>query len=468
MKKLFLITLGVLVSLGAALAYIAARAEPTLRPNTRIGVVDVGGLTATDAARKLRLWWETERRRELRPVHRMLGTPLPARTPGKLGLTLDDAASVAAVPTQAWWDQTVDRVKGPDDPPLQVDPKFKFDAEALSTLSDEIRKQIGEVRPAQVRFIAGRIERQPEVAGFELDREAVGPAVVAALAGDGTVELPLKQAPKRVPDEALDQIEAVVGEFTTRFPARQFNRNTNIRLASGKLNGHILMPGERLSFNETVGRRTVARGYKEAGVYAGGRRDTGIGGGICQVSTTLYNASLYANLGIVRRQNHSMPVAYVPVGRDAAVDYGSIDLVIENTRDTPIAITSSYATGSLTFRVLGKADPGLSVKIVTEGHRSWDRGQKTVSDPALPAGARRVVEKGSRGHAIETYRLVMRDGRVVRRERLNRSHYMGGVRIIAVGSGAPRNAGAEAPSDDVIPAEEHPDAEPHAVPTGAE
>jgi len=169
-----------------------------------------------------------------------------------------------------------------------------------------------------------------------------------------------------------------------------------------------LAPGEKLSFNKTVGRRTIENGFKLAGVYKAGKHDLGIGGGICQVSSTLYNAVLLSDLKVLRRQNHSMPVAYLPVGRDATVDYGSIDLVFENTMSTPVAISSSYTPGRLTFRVLGKKDPSISVKILSIGHRSWDTGVKTVMDPTLPAGKRLIVEKGSRGHSVSTYRLVSR------------------------------------------------------------
>jgi vancomycin resistance protein YoaR len=143
---------------------------------------------------------------------------------------------------------------------------------------------------------------------------------------------------------------------------------------------------------------------------------------------------LLANLKIVKRQNHSMPVAYVPVGRDATVDYGVIDLVLENNYDTPIAITSEYKPGRLIFRVLGTKDPNLSVKLVTEGHKTWETGMDTVVDRTLAPGRKKVVEKGSRGHSIQTYRLVYSGDKLVARESLGKSFYKGAKRIVAIGA----------------------------------
>jgi vancomycin resistance protein YoaR len=195
-----------------------------------------------------------------------------------------------------------------------------------------------------------------------------------------------------------------------------------------------LAPGERFSFNETVGQRTVKAGFKEAGVYINGRHDTGVGGGICQVSTTLYNAALFSNMKIARRTNHSLPVPYVPVGRDATVNWGAQDLVLENNFDKPIALSATYTPGKLTFRVLGQKQPGLEVKIEREGLKSWAAPTKTVNDSSLAAGKRKVVESGSTGYSVNTFRLVFENGQLVKKEALGRSLYSSSARIIAVGT----------------------------------
>ena len=145
----------------------------------------------------------------------------------------------------------------------------------------------------------------------------------------------------------------------------------------------------------------------------------------------MYNAALLADLKIVRRNNHSIPSVYVPIGRDATVDWGTLDLIIANPSPLPVAISSSYANGKITFRILGQKDPSMSIKIVTDNERTWERGEERVVDTSLPPGETRVIEKGSRGHAIDTYRVVYKDGVEIRREHLNHSDYAGMVRQIA-------------------------------------
>jgi vancomycin resistance protein YoaR len=293
-------------------------------------------------------------------------------------------------------------------------------------------------KAARVTFEKGAIIRKPEIGTLVLDEKLLPQVVTKALeTGADEVQIPLLEGEKKVSDEQLAQIKEVVSEYSTHFPAYQTSRNTNIRLASAKLNGTVLMPGEKISFNQTVGQRTVQDGYRTAPVLVNGRHDTGIGGGICQVSTTLYNASLLSDLKIVKRQNHSIPSVYVPVGRDATVDWPNLDLVIQNNQKVPIAISSTYQSGKITFRILGQAHPERKVKILTENHQIWDRGEQTVVDRTLPPGARRVTEKGSRAHAIDVYRIVYENGVEVRRDKLSHSVYGGSPRIIGYNPAAP-------------------------------
>ena len=116
-----------------------------------------------------------------------------------------------------------------------------------------------------------------------------------------------------------------LSEFSTRYAASNVNRTTNLRLAANQINGTVLMRGETFSYNDGVGERTIAAGYKEAPIYVSGRVEDGLGGGICQITTTLYNAAVFANLEIVERTNHQFVPSYVGAGRDATVVYGAID-----------------------------------------------------------------------------------------------------------------------------------------------
>ncbi len=424
------ILLGFLLTTATAttgVGIFAFRQVPTIRDNVYVGPIAVGGLEPAEAAKRIRAWWGTERLEKLKLVCSASNVVLPDMTATQLGVSVDDAGIVAGLPLAGLTD-------GLSAPPERQDfpIKYKPNGANLVPIAEMLKAKIGPPKLAAVRWV-GMVETTPETSLFRLDAKTLPEEVIGALEGDRTVDLPVVQAPKRVPDEALAEMTDLVAEYTTHFPASNRPRCANIKLASSKLNGVILMPGEKLSFNGTVGRRTLKAGFQEAGVYKQGKHDVGIGGGICQVSSTMYNAALFANLRIRQRSNHSIPVAYVPLGRDATVDYGSLDLVVENNSKAPIGVTNVYQPGSLTFRILGKKDPGLEVKVVQEGESSWDIPEKTVVDRALPPGARRITEKGSRGHAIRTYRLVYRDGKLVEKQPLGRSNYGGGPRIVAVG-----------------------------------
>ena len=158
----------------------------------------------------------------------------------------------------------------------------------------------------------------------------------------------------------------LLSEFSTKYSASNRNRTTNLILAANKINGTVLMPGETFSYNKVVGERTIQAGYKEAPIYVSGRVEDGIGGGICQITTTLYNAVLYANLDVVERSNHQFVPSYAGASRDATVVYGAIDFKFKNNRDYPIKITCSVSNGIANFKIFGlKSDNDYQVVITS-------------------------------------------------------------------------------------------------------
>ena len=145
----------------------------------------------------------------------------------------------------------------------------------------------------------------------------------------------------------------LLSTYSTRYSTRDRDRTTNLQLAASKINGTVLMPGETFSYNQVVGERTIAAGYKEAPIYVSGEVVDGLGGGICQITSTLYNAVLYANLEIVERSNHQFVPSYVTASRDATVVYGSIDFKFKNNRDYPIKLVCSVSGGIAKFDIYG-------------------------------------------------------------------------------------------------------------------
>lgn len=145
----------------------------------------------------------------------------------------------------------------------------------------------------------------------------------------------------------------LLSQYSTSYSTKNQKRTTNLRLAANKINGTVLMPGETFSYNKVVGERTIAAGYQEAPIYVSGKVVDGLGGGICQITTTLYNAVVYANLEIVERSNHQFVPSYAPASRDATVVYGSIDFKFKNNRNYPIKILCSVQNGIANFQIYG-------------------------------------------------------------------------------------------------------------------
>ena len=151
----------------------------------------------------------------------------------------------------------------------------------------------------------------------------------------------------------MEAFPDLISSFSTKYPTSNTNRTTNLRLAANKINGTVIMPGNTFSFNTVVGKRTIEAGYKDAAIYQDGKVVDGLAGGICQISTTLFNAAVYANLEIVERRNHQFVPSYVDAGRDATVVYGSQDFKFKNTRNYPIKIVCSVSGGIAKFEIYG-------------------------------------------------------------------------------------------------------------------
>lgn len=232
--------------------------------------------------------------------------------------------------------------------------------------------------------------------------------------------------------EAFPQI---LGTFSTTYNTSNQNRITNLKLASEKIDGTIILPGETFSYNKVVGERTIAKGYKEAAVYAGGKVVDGIGGGICQLSSTLYNSVLYANLEITSRSNHRFLTSYVTAGRDATVSWGTIDFCFKNTRSYPIKITSEVKNGVVTTSIYGiKEEKEYEVVIESKVTEVIPYSTKYVKDSTLKEDEEEIVQYGANGAKSETYKIVKYNGIVVSREQISSDIYSPLERIVKRGT----------------------------------
>ncbi|MBA4495465.1 VanW family protein [Paenactinomyces guangxiensis] len=224
-----------------------------------------------------------------------------------------------------------------------------IDEQKLRAWLEKVNKEV--YQPAQnARMKKVGYKITPEKQGRKMDVETVESWL--------TDIKPLINKPREIPMIPIEPLvttedlrnvdKKLIGDYRTRFDGSNVNRTTNIRLASKEINGLVLMPGEKFSFNKTVGERTAARGYKKAGVIVKGEFSEGIGGGICQVSSTLFNSVDEAGLRIVARYHHSAEVTYVPPGRDATVSWGGPDFKFRNNLNKPVMIKIKVGSNSIT------------------------------------------------------------------------------------------------------------------------
>jgi vancomycin resistance protein YoaR len=447
MKRGVIVLVSGVAVVSVVLAAVSQGVEAKLQKGSTVGVVEVGSLTVAEARMKVRLWWEKEKFEQLTLILKDKSLK-KTYTPTSLGVMLDDMASVAQVPV----DGVVGQIIGSEQK-QRFALKFTKLTVDLAELRGTVKESYGDPGPAKVKFQSGKIVRMPEKPRLGLDESALFDAVVKGLQDDKTVALPVKEEPKKITDEMLAQVTDIISQFSTNFSSGNRPRSSNIRLASSKIDGVFLLPGEQFSFNQTVGQRTIKGGFKEAGVFINGRHDTGVGGGICQVSTTLYNASLFGNIKIAKRTNHTLPVPYVPVGRDATVNWGAQDLVIVNNYPTPIVLTSEYTPGRLTFRILGKKEPGLEVKITSGRVKTWSTGSARQYDSSLAPG-QTVTKGGSMGRSLSTFRNVYKNGVKVNTEPLGVSYYAGAPSLTLYGPSSPRRAPRKSTSTKTSPSAE--------------
>lgn len=269
--------------------------------------------------------------------------------------------------------------------------------------------------------------------------------------------IPLKILKPKVTVKSLSQeaFPDLLATYSTTYSSSNVNRSTNISLATKSVNGYVLMPDETFSYNDTVGQRTAARGYKEAGVYLNGEVTTGLGGGICQVSSTLYNAVLLANLEIVDRSNHTFKPTYVPAGQDATVSWGSPDFKFKNNRNYPIRIVASSGSGRVSFNIYGlKTDDDYQVKIESSEVSPVPFSTQYQNDNSLPTGTQKVLQYGSNGCKTQTYKILYKNGVEISRTLINSDTYKPHNQIVAVGTGAiPTPSTPETPSTSESPTE---------------
>lgn len=287
---------------------------------------------------------------------------------------------------------------------------------------------------------------EDEKIGVSMDKTEAEKRIQEATGETITIPITTKHAEISADDIRSSLFQDQLGTYTTRFNAGDTNRSYNISLACKNINEIVLAPGDVFSYNDIVGPRTASRGFRTANVYVGNKVEDGIGGGICQVSSTLYNTVVLSDLKIVSRTNHSLPVSYVPMGRDATVSYGSIDFKFENNTSEPIKIVATARGGQNTISIYGKKEhPNRTISIECECVATYPAKLEQKNDPNLLAGEIKVEQKGSDGSTYNSYKITKENGQVISRDFLAKSTYVSVNRVELVGTKPPDPSSSATP-----------------------
>ena len=253
----------------------------------------------------------------------------------------------------------------------------------------------------------------------------------------GTYEIPLKIDKAKVKTEDLGEklFKETLSKFTTIYDAGNKSRGTNISIAAKTINGTVILPGETFSYNKVLGNTTKEKGYQLGGSYQNGKVVQAYGGGICQVSTTLYNAVLYANLEIVERYNHSYSVSYVPASRDATVSYGGKDFKFKNSRTYPIKIEAVAKNGVVSVSIEGiKEEKEYDIEIKSTTLSTTPYKTTYQDNSSMQEGKEKVIQVGHNGMKSQAYIIKKYNGKIISKELLNADTYQPMNKIIERGT----------------------------------
>ncbi|BBB91334.1 MAG TPA: VanW family protein [Methylomusa anaerophila] len=399
--------------------------------------IDVGGKTCDEVAQILLMWQKDHLDKPILLSHNDLVFRLE---PQNIDFSID-AASTAETAWKfgregSWWER-LKNIRHAKQQGYLVPLKIKYNENKLDDIFRQLQEMVEQPpQNATLSLLKGGLV--PEQAGKQLDIPLLRDQVLAALnrLEAGSISLPVKAVNPDITaaDIAENNIKEPISVYTTTFSPEDVNRTANIKLAAQKINGWMIHSGQVFSFNDIVGPREKPQGFKEAMEIINGEFVPGIGGGICQVSSTLYNAVLMAGLDIVERTNHSKPLVYVPLGRDATVVYGLLDFKFLNNSSAPLMIMAETSGNKLYIGIFGQRSPEKTIEIVTAEKQTIEPTVIKKADPDLPMGGSKVEKQGKPGYEVTTIRLT-RDatGHEIRREVLSKDRYLPDNTVMRVG-----------------------------------
>lgn len=301
-----------------------------------------------------------------------------------------------------------------------------------------------------------------EVNGLDFDKEEAKSLYIALKPGEtAKVDLKVTEPKIKVADLGDVLFKTLIATYTSKYDISDKNRVTNLEIAANRCNNTVLYPGDEFSYNKALGHRTTANGYKMGNSFAGGKVVQTIGGGICQVSSTLYNAVLRAGLTITDRTAHGMYVQYVPQSTDATVVDNAIDFKFRNDRKYPVKIVTTCENGVMTASIYGvKEVDEPTIDIETKILETIEYTTQKQNDFSMKKGTTKVVQKPVNGYVSEAYKVYYKNGKEISRELISKDKYIPTNEIIKVGTKVDKPAGEvvtppvvepEKPTDTLLP-----------------
>jgi len=342
-----------------------------------------------------------------KPVQIKTGAATATLTWGELGVEIDPdevaragSGDLAALGARGSIPVRLDRDKGVK-ALLQL--KSHYDKSAVDAYLDLEERVIHDDSPGQ-----------------GIDVWASLPRIAAgARQGVPAIDLVSVPVPARITKAGIgiEDISNVMGHFETKFAVADRDRNFNLKLAASKINGYVLKPGETWSFNGVVGERSQATGYKIAHVITAGEMVDGLAGGTCQISTTLFGASFFAGLDIIKRTNHSRPSTYTPLGFDATVVWPNTDLVLKNPYDFPVAIHYVVANGEAKVEILGKPRPFTRIEFARQLVEETPFSSEERLDEEMPQDTTSIDQAGFNGYKLKSFRRIYQGKKMIREDK---------------------------------------------------
>ncbi|MDF2674446.1 MAG: hypothetical protein K0R09_2714 [Clostridiales bacterium] len=346
--------------------------------------------------------------------------------------------------------------------PGNIDLDFKFDTSIVSKVIKDVNQKVYKApKDAKIFFDGKNFKVTPDEVGVKVNEEKLGQLIEEAVKPESTVvniTVPTEKIEAKVKGDMLSKINTKISSFTTAFKPSDINRTENIKIASKQANGALILPGDVFSMNKALGPRVVSKGYKEAPVIINGTVVPGLAGGICQVTSTIYNAALLSDLEIVERRQHGLAVSYVGVGRDATISGNFIDFKFRNTNKYPIYLYIGIGKSTLTVSLYGANEhPGQLVQITSEVLERIKLDVEYIYDNTLGDGTKITEEKPITGIKSKTYKKVFQDGKLISNEMISEDFYKpvkGRIRV-----GTKPVSGAEVPVTNTDPSTEPTDTE---------